>query len=184
MKQKYKIALKYYTETNNDQQLKIASNEIENFTESYVNFKWYFKFSIVKHLNPSNITLDKELSEFNKFLSDNEFIKYIGYFKYKHADMMFQQGNFNLDLIKYAIEKVLKKENEVNINLRNTLLNQHNKCLSFKNCLDFKENTKFNFSLFFSFLLILLSIALISTHYYLYMKNPLKFFQQFQRLDR
>lgn len=48
MKMKYKIAIKFYTETRNEEQLNFAYNEIENFMESYSEFKWFFKFDINK----------------------------------------------------------------------------------------------------------------------------------------
>lgn len=44
MKIKYKIAIKFFTETNNEEQLTIAYNEIENYLQQYYQFKWYYEF--------------------------------------------------------------------------------------------------------------------------------------------
>ncbi len=46
MKLKYKLAIKYYNETNNPTQLNLAYQEIENFMETYSNFRWYFKLDL------------------------------------------------------------------------------------------------------------------------------------------
>ena len=46
MKLKYKVAVKFYTETKNEEQLNYAFKEIESFTEIYNNFKWYYKFNL------------------------------------------------------------------------------------------------------------------------------------------
>ena len=51
MKLKYKVAVKYYNETKNHEQLEFAYKEIENFTETYSNFKWYYKFNFEKIKN-------------------------------------------------------------------------------------------------------------------------------------
>ncbi len=48
MKLKYKIAIKYYNETDNKTQLNFAYQEIETFMENYSKFKWYHKFDIDK----------------------------------------------------------------------------------------------------------------------------------------
>ena len=48
MKLKYKIAIKYYNETDNKTQLDFAYQEIETFMETYSNFKWFYKFDIGK----------------------------------------------------------------------------------------------------------------------------------------
>lgn len=39
MSAKYELAVKYYVETSNEQQLQMAYNELEVFNQSYENFK-------------------------------------------------------------------------------------------------------------------------------------------------
>jgi len=48
MKVKYKIAIKFFTETNNEEQLTIAYNEIESYLQHYYHFKWYYEFTTAK----------------------------------------------------------------------------------------------------------------------------------------
>jgi hypothetical protein len=48
MKNKYKLAVKFYTETRNEEQLQIAYKEIDQFYENYYLFKFYYKFSAKK----------------------------------------------------------------------------------------------------------------------------------------
>jgi hypothetical protein len=187
MKLKYKVAVKFYTETKNEEQLNYAFKEIESFTEIYNNFKWYYKFILenIKNKNGYLIIEDLDLESdidmelYKGYKSD--FVNFLDRYKLKIADSIFQQGSFNMDLVKYAIDKVLKKEKkfkeEIDINslLNNGQFNSGsgNSCKLFP----ITEMTSSNLSLFFSFSLAVLSLALIFTHYYMYMKNPLKFFK-------
>ena len=119
MKRTYKFIIKYYTEANNITQLTIAKREIENFMEKYEKFR-YFHFmniqkfiSIIEEENKNNNFLTKEMKE---YIHIKMFHNFLEYFKNKKADSIFQEGNFNINLIKYAINKVNKeiknKENE------------------------------------------------------------------------
>jgi hypothetical protein len=186
MKLKYKVAVKYYNETKNHEQLLFAYKEIENFTETYNNFKWHYKFRFdkiksyyMKYNHQDPLDLDFEIE--NLMLSENprriEFINFMERYKYKIVDTIFQSGNYNVDLIKYAIEKVRKREkSEFDIN---TILK--------KEKFDYGSNSprnqydSSNLSLLLSFSLVILSLALVFAHYYMYMKYPHKFFKEFQR---
>jgi len=96
--------------------------------------------------------------------------------KLKIADGIFQQGNYNVDLVKYAIDKVINQEKKLKEEIDiGSLLNNHN-VVENKHCV-FNELTSSNLSLLVSFSLVILSVALIFTHYYMYMKNPLNFFK-------
>ena len=46
MKNKYTLAIKFFTESKNEQQLELSYKEIEAFEENYENFKFHFKFSV------------------------------------------------------------------------------------------------------------------------------------------
>jgi len=50
MKNHYKIAIKYFIETNNEVQLVIAYKEIETYLEHYNQYEWYYNF------NPENVS--------------------------------------------------------------------------------------------------------------------------------
>lgn len=186
MKLKYKVAVKYYNETKNNEQLIFAYKEIENFIETYHNFKWFYKFQFekiknyhIKYNHQDPLDLDLEIE--NLILSENvrriEFINFMERYKYKIADTIFQSGNYNVDLIKYAIEKVTAREkNEFDIYsiLKKEQFNYGNTSSRIK--YDFSD-----ISLLLSFSLVILSLGLIFAHYYIYMKYPHKFFKEFQR---
>jgi hypothetical protein len=59
MKNKYKLAIKFYTETRNEEQLQIAYKEIDKFYEIYYLYKYYYNFS-PKKLNKQLFSLLKE----------------------------------------------------------------------------------------------------------------------------
>ena len=44
MENKYRLAIKFFTETKNEEQLSIAYKEIELFRETYESFLFYFAF--------------------------------------------------------------------------------------------------------------------------------------------
>jgi hypothetical protein len=185
MKLKYKIAVKFYTETHNEEQLNFAYKEIENFTENYNNFKWYYKFNLEKINNDFNfysfdeLDMDREIETLLRKGVFSEFSQFVNRYKYKIADMIFQKGNFNIDLIKYAIDKVIKKQKEADLEIDiSSILNSQP---SGSKCFVINESTSSNISLLFSFSLVIMAIALIFTHYYMYMKNPIKFFHYFQK---
>ncbi len=62
MKNYYKLAIKYFIETNNKEQLAIVYKEIENYLEHYYQYEWFYNF------NPKNIPLNvyNRLSDENK----------------------------------------------------------------------------------------------------------------------
>jgi hypothetical protein len=61
MKNKYKLAIKFFTETKNGEQIHIAYKEIDEFYDIYYLYKYYYNFS-VKNINKSLFALlcDKE----------------------------------------------------------------------------------------------------------------------------
>ena len=61
MKSKYNLAVKFFTETKNDEQLKLTYNEYESFHKSYENFKFFYKFKY-ETIDPKLLNqLDEEL---------------------------------------------------------------------------------------------------------------------------
>jgi hypothetical protein len=186
MKLKYKVAVKYYNETKNHEQLEFAYKEIENFTETYSNFKWYYKFNFEKikncyegrKYNKDNLDLDCEIQQvlFSENISRIQFFSFMERYKYKIVDAIFQSGNYNVDLVKYAIENVIDKEKtELDINsiLKNEKFNPGKHTAR-------SQNELSNYSMVFSFSMVIFSIILIFVHYYMFMKYPHKFFKEFQ----
>lgn len=62
MEEKYRLAIKFFTETKNEEQLVIAYKEIDNFMQTFDSFISYYTF------NPKNIHPDvySHLSEESK----------------------------------------------------------------------------------------------------------------------
>ena len=46
MKSKYALAIKFFTESKNEEQLDLSYKEIEKFMTTYEEFKFFFNFSI------------------------------------------------------------------------------------------------------------------------------------------
>jgi len=63
MKSKYILAVKFFTETKNEEQIEISYKEIERFLDTYTEFMWFYNF------NPENIEeyLLKQLPEDLKY---------------------------------------------------------------------------------------------------------------------
>jgi hypothetical protein len=96
-------------------------------------------------------------------MNNQQFKKYIEHFKNKSADNVFQNANFNHELIRYAVNKVIKNDGIPRDFLEKPKLIQ-------------ESDSKLSIYIFLT--MVLLSIGLIFIHFYLYMKNPKKFFQR------
>lgn len=46
MRNKYSLAIKFFTESKNEEQLELCYKEIESFMTTYDAFKFYIKFSV------------------------------------------------------------------------------------------------------------------------------------------
>ncbi len=97
-------------------------------------------------------------------MNNLEFKKFIIYHKNKSADIVFQNGNFNNELIRYAITKVIKSEG-----ITDNFLSQPK--------ID-NNDSESKLSIYIFLTMVILSIGLIFIHYYLYINNPKKFFQR------
>ena len=97
-------------------------------------------------------------------MNNSEFKKVIYHYKNKSADMVFQNGSFNNELIRYAITKVIKSEG-----IAENFLSQPK--------MD-NNDSESKLSIYIFLTMVILSIGLIFIHYYLYIKNPKKFFQR------
>lgn len=45
MRSKYNLAIKFFTESKNEEQLELSYKEIENFMSTFEEFKFYLRFS-------------------------------------------------------------------------------------------------------------------------------------------
>lgn len=46
MKSKYVLAVKFFTETKNEEQLNISYKEIHRFLDTYTEFIWFYSFDL------------------------------------------------------------------------------------------------------------------------------------------
>ncbi len=63
MRNKYVLAIKFFTETKNEEQLAIAYKEIESFTETFNSFCFYYFFD-PENINPKYLDLLSEQKRF------------------------------------------------------------------------------------------------------------------------
>ena len=59
MKSKYSLAIKFFTESKNDEQLDLCYKEIEKFLTTFEIFKYFIKFSI-KDVQSENLTEEEK----------------------------------------------------------------------------------------------------------------------------
>ena len=109
IKKKYNLAVKFFTETKNKDQLDLTYKEYESFYEVFNQFKYFYKFSV-------NSVEKKVLESLNdnekKKLLDEKNKKMIERNKKCICEYIFAHGNYNVELYKYVVEKIFKEEKE------------------------------------------------------------------------
>ena len=106
MKSKYNLAVKFFTETKNQEQLDLTYKEYEAFHETFEQFKFFYKFKI-ESIDPK--AYNQLTEEEKKMLSDPNNPKFIERQKANICDYIFSNGKFNLELYKYALDKVFEE---------------------------------------------------------------------------
>ena len=106
MKSKYNLAVKFFTETKNQEQLYLTYKEYEAFHETFEQFKFFYKFKI-ESIDPK--AYNQLTEEEKKMLSDPNNAKFIERQKANICDYIFSNGKFNLELYKYALDKVFEE---------------------------------------------------------------------------
>ena len=135
IKKKYVLAFKFFTETKNYIQLDLTYKEYESFYDIYNKFKFFYKFNpskmnekILHHLNENekNILFDVN----NKTLIEKN--------KKNICEYIFSNSNYNKELYKYAVDKILEEEktqNEKDIKsskIKNEINDKNKKCFVIK----------------------------------------------------
>ena len=127
IKKKYNLAVKFFTETKNQDQLDLTYKEYESFNEVFYQFKYFYKFSInsldkrvIEHLN------DNE----KRILFDSKNKKIIEKNKIRICEHIFVHGNYNVELYKYVVDKIFEeekskktKDNKAKYNILHQILN-------------------------------------------------------------
>ena len=107
MKNKYDLAVKFFTETKNKEQLDLTYKEFEGFHETFEQFKYFYKFKI-ESIDPKVIS---QLSEDErKMLKDPNTPKIVERQRANICEYIFIHGKFNAELFKYALDKILEED--------------------------------------------------------------------------
>ena len=172
MKKKYKMIIMYYIETKNKEKLNLAFEERDQFMEKYMGFKFFYKLNIINMLetvlkyeeNDTN-SLKYKIKELIKLKS---FLNFLEYFKNKRADSIFQDGNFNIKIITYAISKINSEKK-----YKNKDNNESSESYSSNIEKVIKNNNTIpdNFSISVTFILLLFSLFFICYQYFLFLSN-------------
>ena len=157
IKKKYNLAVKFFIETKNQVQLDLTYKEYELFYEIFNQFKYFYKFSInsldKKVIEQLNDNEKKKLfdSKNHKIIEKNK--KYI-------CEYIFTHGNYNAELYKYVVDKIMIEEKnkiEIESRLKFNLLN---------NILNLSKGKYFIIKIFICFL-ILSFVSFLFQIYYL-----------------
>ena len=143
IKKKYNIAVKFFTETKNQLQLDLTYKEYESFYDIFKQFKFFYKFSVN--------SLDKKVIEQlndneKKKLFDSKNQKIIEKNKNIICENIFINGNYNAELYKYVVDKILEEEkNEFE---KNSKMNK------LQNILNLNNGKYFIFKIFLCFIIV------------------------------
>jgi len=185
MKHYYKIAIKFFIETNNSVQLAFAYKEIENYLKHFNQYEWYYNFNPEK-VQPAIYDLLSEEQRYfyllkfkitRENLRKYEIIKLINNYKFRKCEEIFSSRNYNNDLFTFSIDKVLESQKKEKEELESQSQKIRNELKSLSNDKTERNIIKNNISLYLSGFLLLFSMALIGLHYFIYSSDPLIFHQ-------
>jgi len=184
MKHKYKLAVKFYTETHNEEQLHIAYKEIGQFFEIYYIFKYYYNFAPQK----MNREIFNLLSEEEKIIFMNGNMKtVIEAVRMNICEHIFYSGNYNTELYKYATEKLGYNPHVIchyqNKRINHTQIGKLTRIEGLDSLNSAASPSKtpsdkptFDGSPMLTIMLAAISICVVFFHYYLFsFSNPLRF---------
>lgn len=110
MRSKYLLALKFFTETKNEEQLKILYKEIEGFLDNYSDFLIFIELDCM-NLDPKlESRISQENPELHELLSDDLFQDFVNDYRFRACEEVFSNYNYNFELFKYALEKIFDDE--------------------------------------------------------------------------
>lgn len=113
MKNKYDLAIKYYSETNNQQQIDLTYQELEKFNEIYTSYQFYYQ------LDKSSIENNFYSNGTSALINKDLFQNLIRLYKLRFASNVFEQAEFNNELLNSILQEIKpnKKEEEIKIKL-------------------------------------------------------------------
>lgn len=162
MKSKYNMAVKFFNETKNEEQLALTYKEFESFHKSYEQFKFFYKFKI-NELDPK---IKAQLTEEEKkFMEEKDFNLYIDEYKYKVCENVFSEGNYNIELFQYSLEKVFEEERKAEEEKEKAEEALKPKVTWTQYLLNI---TKSNYTIYFSVFFVICSFLAIGSQYFMY----------------
>lgn len=162
MKSKYNMAVKFFNETKNEEQLALTYKEFESFHKSYEQFKFFYKFKI-NELDPK---IKAQLTEEEKkFMEEKDFNLYIDEYKYKVCENVFSEGNYNIELFQYSLEKVFEEERKAEEEKEKAEEALRPKVTWTQYLLNI---TKSNYTIYFSIFFVICSFLAIGSQYFMY----------------
>ena len=160
MKSKYNLAVKFFTETKNQEQLDLTYKEYEGFHETFEQFKFFYKFKI-ESIDPKVINQLNE--EEKKMLEDPNITNLINRQRANICEYIFGNGKFNLELYRYALDKVFGE-------YREQMEEKRKKEEALKPKVSWSEYllkiSKSNFGIYLSICFILFTIGAIGFQFY------------------
>jgi len=168
MKGKYNLAIKFFTESKNEEQLELSYKEIERFMTTYESFKFYMNFSfenisdsVMKELSDEERYVNKIIN-IRSLFEDVTFLKIVDELKYKLCEDVFATGDFNFELFQYSLEKIFEEERKLEEEEEKRLEAERPK-ITFAQSI---KNSKF--LKYLSGAIVVASIGTMGVHYYLY----------------
>ena len=110
MKSKYYLAIKFFNDTKNYDQLDILYKEIELFLDNYSQYKFFIELDLI-NLDPKlEARLENEHNDIKEMLNDELYLDFVNDYRFRACENIFSNYNYNFELFKYALEKVFEDE--------------------------------------------------------------------------
>lgn len=110
MRSKYIFAVKFFTETKNEEQLTILYKEIEGFLDNYAEFKYFIELDCLSIDPKIESRLQSENPEIYESLEDELYQDFVNDYKFRACEDIFSNYKYNFELFKYALEKIFEDE--------------------------------------------------------------------------
>lgn len=110
MKSKYYLAIKFFNETKNYEQLDILYKEIELFLDNYNEYKFFIELDLM-NLDPKFVSkLENEHNDIKSLFTDELYLEFVNDYRFRACESIFSNYNYNFELFKYALEKIFEDE--------------------------------------------------------------------------
>ena len=107
MKKNYKLAIKFFLESQNQENLDFLYKDYEEFQETYQRFKMFYKFNI-NSIDPKAINRLNE--EEKKLLNEESKIQTYQRRRAHILEDIYSHGHYNMEIFTYSFDQVLEEE--------------------------------------------------------------------------